>query len=140
MKIRAAITISRDSSDTIRLRVFDNAASVEFVDARLTLEDFARALTGQAYIASVVDVRGLDVVGKVKIVEARKVLRPTKHERREEDEQWLRENCAEPGWTVNAALGSQGSRVGTEEGTLLNYSVYKHVDPTSAESEGGHAD
>ena len=74
--------------------------------------DFMMALTGLAATQALkTDVRGLDVVGKVKITERRSIEFPeNSFESRDKLEAWLMEHAAEDGWIVNPYLGSQGSR------------------------------
>lgn len=128
--IEAQVTISRDSSDVMRLSVVDRASGVRFFEAQFTLADFMMALTGLANVsAKSANVVGLEHVGKFKVSERRSVLCPLKSYDRDKLEGWLKEQ-QEPGWIVDSYLGSQGSmtRPLMEEGTFLHYRVFKYVD------------
>ncbi len=62
------ITISRMTSsktgDTIRIRMEDDLSSITFLEAEMSLEDFALALTGQGDIDCTFELQGVRNVGK----------------------------------------------------------------------------
>lgn len=124
------ISISRCSNDMINIRLRDKASRAEFVDVQMTLEDFASAVTGLAEVDVIGDVRGLDKVGKVKVLESRQTVYPGEsYADRSKQESYIIENCQEDGWELLPALRSQGSiKKGTNGETLLNYSVVKYVE------------
>jgi hypothetical protein len=128
MKIKANICISRDSSDTMRVKVQDETSRATFLEMEFTTHDLMMALTGLAYVdATVAEVRDLDVVGKQKIIERRSVKYPhSDHDSRADKEKWLAENCKEDGWIVAPYLGSQTSISRRDGETILNYSVYRY--------------
>lgn len=68
--MKGKITISRylnsDNESPIHINVQENDSLIEFVDISMTLEDFARALTGSGYIDCGLTFRGLDKIGKVR--------------------------------------------------------------------------
>lgn len=70
MELKGKINISRmqksNNDQYIELSLEDDAAGVTFVKAVLTLEDFAKALTGQGYIDTIITPRGLDLVGTIR--------------------------------------------------------------------------
>lgn len=128
MKHNASITITRSSDDVIRVKLVDENSRIPFVEAQISLEDFARALTGLAYVPVAAEYNNLENVGKFKVSEPRRMLlRADCHDRKEMAE-WLLENCQEDGWTIDAYLGSQGSVITSGNKTYLNYRVYKYVD------------
>lgn len=127
MKINTKITISKNSNDEIHIRVKDTVSNIEFVDIAMSLADFAASITGLAMIDTATDVRGLEHVGKHKVVEQRTVVAPRMGYDRNDMKKWLNENCQEEGWIINDYLGSQGSIQSVDEGTLLRYWVYKYV-------------
>ena len=64
----------------------------------MTLEDFASAVTGLAAVDVVGDVRGLDRVGKVKVLESRQTTYPgNSYDDRANQESYIVENCQEEG-------------------------------------------
>jgi hypothetical protein len=138
MKINANICISRDSSDTMRLKVRDEASRVTFLELQISPHDLMMALTGLGYVdAKTAEVRGLDVVGKEKITETRSTEYPgVSYESREKMEAWLCENCQEPGWIINPYLRSQSSISSNGDTTILRYSVSRFVDKAEADQGG----
>ena len=69
MNIKGKITISRrsdDSDDTVGISFHDEKAVITFAEATLSLEDFARALTGIARTDCVIRINGVENVGKVR--------------------------------------------------------------------------
>lgn len=127
---RGNISITRSSNHVINIRLRDKASRTEFVDVQMTLEDFASAVTGLAAVDVFGDVRGLDRVGKVKVLESRQTTYPgNSYDDRAKQESYIVENCQEEGWELLPALRSQGSiKKGTNGETLLNYSVVKYVE------------
>lgn len=127
-QIKAAVTISRVSDGTIRLRVEDSESRIEFVELSMSPADFANAITGLACQPAVGGVRGLEYVGKTKVTEARQVECPLGTFDKEKLSAWLESNCQEEGWLLSSYLGSQSSVVRADDKTTLNYSVTKYVD------------
>lgn len=66
--IQGKLTISRVHSNTednyIEVRLCDPDAAIEFVTAKLSLADFASALTGLGRVPCELETRGLENVGK----------------------------------------------------------------------------
>lgn len=60
------LSIMRVSGDTqyIEITITDDASGVEFVTAKLTLEAFAKAITGLSFTDCEIKTRNLDLVGK----------------------------------------------------------------------------
>jgi len=69
MNIPGKVTISRTTSsygpDTIRIEIVDQGSSISFVSAVMSLEDFARAVTGFGWQSAKLEIRGLDKIGMV---------------------------------------------------------------------------
>lgn len=130
MKIKANICISRDSSDTMRVRVQDVHSRVTFLEMEFTPHELMMALTGLGYVeAKSAEVRSLDFVGKSKVIERRTVeYAGSRLDSRANKEKWLVENCNEAGWIINPYLGAQGSVGRKGDVTILNYSVYRYED------------
>lgn len=129
MKIKAKITISRNSNNVIKVRLVDEASQAEFFDGELSLADFASAVTGLSYVEMDAEVRGLGNVGKLKVRETRSIVCPLPSYSRDDLRKWLTANGQEEGWILDAHLGSQNSISTNKEGkTVLNYSVHKFVE------------
>lgn len=129
MKIKAKITISRNSNNVISIRLVDEASSIEFFDGELSLADFASTVTGLSYVEMDAEVRGLGNVGKLKVRETRSIVCPLSSYSRDDLRKWLTANGQEEGWILNDHLNSQNSVSTNKEGkTVLNYSVYKFVE------------
>lgn len=130
MKIPLQITISRTSSDVIRIDLRDPRAVVRFVVVEMTPHDFAMAITGLAAIEVEGTLQGLEKVGKVRVTEQRTKLctDPECKLDRTKAEHWLLREAQEEGWELNNYLGSQGSRTHSPEGVTLHYSVSRWED------------
>ena len=127
---KGGISITRDSRNMINIRLRDKISRTEFVDVQMTLEDFASAVTGLSEVDIVGDVRGLDRVGKVRVLESRQIVYPGAiYDDRGKQESYITDNYQEEGWELLPALRSQGSKkTGANGDTLLNYSVVKYVE------------
>lgn len=128
MKMRAEVTISRASDDTVRIRITDEASRVEFAVLSLTVEQYGYAITGLSGQMAELEVRGLEHVGKRRITQPRRTTCPLDTYDRGELEKWLLDNCQEAGWTISTYLGAQNSIVRRSGVTELNYTVTKYVD------------
>ena len=129
MEIKARLSISRDSSGVIRVRIRDDASRNEFVDLKISPESFGLAITGLSEVECEATISKIETVGMKKIQEKRRVACPIDSYNRAKLERWLKENCQEPGWSVVTYLGSQGSVVRDQSGkTFLNYSVVRYVE------------
>ena len=137
-KVTITRTWSSHSDDVITIRIQDELSNIEFVEAGMSLANFASAVTGLAMCKCEFDVRGLNYLGKKKVREARSIECPLPFTtRREELSKWLEENAQEEGWLLDTYLGSQGSvRFKNASGPVtLHYSVVKYVAPTEGEVE-----
>jgi hypothetical protein len=140
--MKGKVTITRSwsthSDDVITIRIRDEVSNIEFVEAEMSLADFAQAVTGLAFCKCELEVRGLDYIGKKRVREPRTIECPlSPYTKREELAQWLREHAQEDGWMLDTYLGSQGSVNFSKDskGTILNYAVFKYVDPAEGEDE-----
>lgn len=129
MKISVDVSIGRNSQDEIKLTFTDNASHVQFLDVRMTPEQFAMAITGLSGIEVQAEARELTVVGKSRIRERRSIECPLDTYNRAELVEWLKEHGKEDGWTLDAYLGSQGSIARQGNKTILNYSVFRFEAP-----------
>ncbi len=121
------LTISRRSDDRIFIQIRDEASRNKFLEVEVSPEMLAMALTGLSEVECSFGVCGLDVVGMQRQTERRRAVCPLKTYDRDQLRTWLRENCAEDGWHIDAYLGSQGDVSYTDDGTILRFSVYRYV-------------
>ena len=128
--IKVSMGIARSSQDTYSFDIKDEASGQLIVKVEMTGEEFAQAITGWyqgGYDAKVGD---LSVVGKLKVRESRSIYCPLITYTKEELTDWLKINCQEEGWILDPYLGSQQSvKYKNGEGCILNYSVFKYVNP-----------
>lgn len=126
---KVSVSISRNSRDGVRIYLRDDTSRIIFVEAELTLEDYALLITGLSEVEANATYRDLSNVGKKKIIEKRSIETPFESYDRDKLERWLIDNCQEHGWFLNSYLRSQSSLgEGENGGTKLHYSVYKYVD------------
>lgn len=121
------ISISRCNRGYINIRLRDTDSRSEFVDVRMSAEDFGSCVTGMSEMTIVGEVRGLANVGKVRVYEKRQALYEGNSNDKVMLSKWLTDNKQEEGWTISAYLGSQNSIVQTIHGTLVNYSATKYI-------------
>lgn len=127
--INASITISRNSRDTIRIRVKDDASRIQFIDVKMTPHDFAMAITGLSEIEVQADVHGLEHVGKTRVTEPRTAVCPLNTYDKDALRQWLKDNCQEPGWMLDDYIDSQGSVTWGKDNATIRYRVYRYEAP-----------
>lgn len=129
MEIKARLSISRDSTGVIRVRIRDDASRNEFVDLKISPESFGLAITGLSEIECEATISKIETVGQKKIQENRRVACPINTYDKKILARWLEENCQEPGWHLVTYLGEQESVVRDQDGNLfLNYRVVKYVE------------
>jgi hypothetical protein len=124
--LKATISISRDSSDTVRIRLRDSASCIEFADVSASVGAFGLAVTGLSEVEVDLEVRGLQYVGQERTIERRSIECPLNTHDRGALSQWLAENAQEDGWLVSTYLGSQNSISRRDGKTYLNYSVTRY--------------
>ena len=131
IKTNVQVTITRNSNDEVSIQVIDDLSHAKFLDIRMTLEGFALAVTGLGHVQAPAFIRGLENVGRKKVSEDRVVVCPLNSytHNREELSNWIRENCKEEGWEIDAPLNSQGSVTRTGDGRAqLRYRVFRFED------------
>lgn len=133
--MKAKITISRDSTDQIRISINDEESRELVARLTLSLADFASAVTGLAFVSGDVQYGKLENVGKRKVIERRRIHVPGLGYSRTEAEDWLRVNAQEDGWHLDCSLRSQDSIVTqASDGATLNYSVFRYVETDGSEA------
>ncbi len=126
-KILVSMGLSRTNRDEIYIYIKDEQSRTTFLEMDLSLEVFAKLVTGLHQSDIPVTVRGLEYVGKSKISENRKVIYPgSKYDSKEIIKEWLVTNCQEDGWILDDYLGSQGSIQLIDDQRWVNYRVYKY--------------
>lgn len=120
MKINATLSISYPSSGGVCVRIRDETSSIEFVDLKISHEEFSKALsTLQSRPATDCEVRGLKNVGKRRESQEFKMYYegalPDRWRNQKGAEEALEsaateQGYAEGGWVISAyfALNSQG--------------------------------
>ncbi len=128
-KIKAALSISRDSRGIINIRVDDKTSRITFVELEVSPENFANAVTGFSFQDCDGEVIGLEHIGKARVNEKRSVIYPKAEFDQRSMKRFIEENCQEEGWIVSSHLGSRCSIEKNEKGQwILNYSVCKYVE------------
>jgi hypothetical protein len=133
--MKAKVSISRSSDDTVRIRIRDEASGIEFAEVSLTVEAYGYLITGLSDQEADLQVRNLQFVGKTRISEQRQIECPLSTYDKSELSQWLKENAQEEGWIVSTYLGSQSSVTWNNGKATLRYSVTKYVDSAPCISE-----
>lgn len=126
--IKGEMQITRCNHNKIHIEVQCSESLAHFLAIELTTDEFAMLVTGCHQSDIKMEVRGLDKVGKTRVLEKRQVICPLKSYDKDELGAWLTENCQEEGWLLSTYLGSQSSTKSVDNGTLLNYSVCKWID------------
>lgn len=131
MKTPISVTISKNNRDQVTVYLKDRNSNIRFAEVKLTLEDYARVITGLSEVIGEGEVRGLENIGKLYVHQPRTAHCPHENYTHEQYEQWLQDNCREEGWIVNSYLGSQTSISRSQDpehrGSTLRYFVYKYV-------------
>lgn len=63
--ITISLIRSNLDSDHMRIQIEDDSSRIHFLEARLGVEDFMRALAGRGYIDCEFELRGVENVGKI---------------------------------------------------------------------------
>ena len=126
--INTRLSISRNSSGMINIRIRDESSRNEFINLKISPENFGLALTGLSEMECYAEVNKLSIVGKYKVTEKRSVECPVDTYDKSVLSEWIINNCQEEGWELNTYLGSQNSVVYRNNQRVLNYSVVKYVE------------
>lgn len=123
-----SITIARNSHDEIQIEVRDETSHISFLHVTMTPEQLGMAITGRVEVPVTFDLSGVEWVGKRKVRERRQAKYPGQCYDRDKLAAWLESEHAEPGWTIDLYLGSQGSLAHLDGETTVNYWVYRWED------------
>lgn len=112
--IEGKITISRPmgyDNDYVSLTVQDESSRAEFLEVRISLVDFTKAITGQGHMPVRFTTKGLDVIGKTK--EQKELVFSmgedgiTKNDK--DIAEYHAQSYADEGWIASNYFGSQNS-------------------------------
>lgn len=132
MNIESSVTISRSSDELIHIRVKCEHSRARFIDVAMTPADFALAITGLSEVKAPAVVTSLDVVGLQRVTESRVATCPLQaFTNREVLRAWIKANCQEDGWTIEANLSAQGDVRSVDGDTRLRYHVSKYLPRTT---------
>jgi hypothetical protein len=115
--LHGTISISRTSSNydnprPIKITITDTTSGVEAIEASLSLEDFAMALTGMGHITCLFDFNGSGIVGKTREFERRDIFVPHDNTYRDRDEKIrkLLESHETDGWRARDSDASNSHK------------------------------
>lgn len=145
-KLEGRITFSRPQGrdeDSVKIVIEDDTSGVQFAEIRLSLAHFTAALMGLAFTECELKVNGLEVVGKTReYMRERVFISDDEYKKATENTgwggrgealaQWLNENHAREGWSIDGYLGSQGSVVHCDGGQMLTFGYYRYVEKTDS--------
>lgn len=113
--LTGGISISRRTGDgyenTICIEIKDDSSRNRFIDVKMSLADFAAAISGCSEMPIQFEVRCLDSIGKTKETEAASINIPKnmKFSSREDIRKYLQAYHQRDGWVLDDYLGSQTS-------------------------------
>lgn len=128
--IPGKITISKVvglGDDYMEIRIRDVDASVEFIEVKLSMEDFAQAITGMGAIPCKFEVRGLENVGKKRETEPLKFPIPGVLEKKEKALELLPSYIPD-GWKASMYFHSRNSFTTEGDQHYANTTIYRWVD------------
>ena len=130
--IDGSMTISRVSSgrgDYISLTLRDEESRTTFATVKMDAATLGKVITGLSEQKVEIEVKGLDRVGKVRVVEPRILSVPGRIYSKEPLEALVEKTCQEEGWIVDSYLGSKSSVTHPDDNTtLIHYKVYRYED------------
>lgn len=143
-RLEGTLTITRThggDDQTINIRFEDRASGIEFASIVVSLEGFAKAITGLAFVEGELKVNRLGAVGKkYEHKKDKRFIGDYEYERLMDgvgyDDQknrlagWLKEWHSEEGWEIQNYLGSRGNieRDYQSGGWWLNFTRFRYVD------------
>lgn len=146
--LKGHITISRPQGNrtdgnVIRIALRDSASRMEFVQFEVPLAGFSEALTGLSEVEGEMTVRGLDKVGKTRIVEHVTFVLDGAYLERHKLSSYYKEEIRkhieldpegifhQEGWELSTYLGAQNSVVPNHpNGIRINTSRVRYVERT----------
>jgi hypothetical protein len=127
--INATISLGRVTSgrgDYISLSLKDEESRVTFATVKMDAETLGKVITGLSEQKVTIEVKGLDRVGKARVVEDRTLSVPGHIYSKESLEKLVKSTCQEDGWVLDTYLGSKDSvQYLRDDTTLVRYKVYR---------------
>jgi len=132
-KLEGNISISKPicyGVSRMNIEIQDENSDIKFLELSLSLEDFTRAITGQACIPIEFEIRGLDNVGKIKEQKELVFEMPKSNygEQRIIDALKYASLAAEPGWSVNNYFSSQNSFFQKDDKYYARTTQYRYME------------
>lgn len=134
-KLKGNITISKVHGPDgyyVELRVRDKLSLNTFIEVKMSLEDYARVITGLAEVPIEMSVKNLDSVGKKK--ESKPLTFEIPKEYSYDSEKYAKANAqkfADDGWIADTYFGSQGSyrydNSGEEQKKIAVTTQYRYI-------------
>ncbi len=130
-KLKGSLSISRindGGKGYIEISFEDKNSRVEFVEVKVSFENFTKALTGQGMIPMEFKTRGLNEVGKIKESKELVFLVSGYIEGKDEAERCC-QDYADEGWTASGYFRSQNSLIKHADGEYYAHGTqYRFVD------------
>lgn len=128
----AKITISRPyggDSRYIRIAVRDDDACIEFLELKISLENFSEALTGLGNTECEMVTRGLENVGKLREQDTLVFPMPeSDYSNRKEVAAFVAQKQAPEGWTADSYFDSQDSFQTINDVEMAKTQILRWVD------------
>lgn len=133
--MKGKLTITRPNrleNEVVEIIIRDDACKSDFVKVEIPLDDFTRAITGQARIDVNLTVKDLEVVGQRKVVTQRSEVLPFYMQdsyTKEDVVRWLIDLYEDENTYVDTYLGSQNSFTLNEDGDrVVNFRTYEYLE------------
>ena len=123
---QASITISKDNRDNVRLSIRDEASRTTFVECSITLENYAKIITGLSEVKCDATYKNLHNVGKQKVIKQHEIVYngDKRNPSSEDFSKWLVENVEIYGDTeLQFTKNSRDSVVLKDGKYILRYSI-----------------
>lgn len=142
MNIATKLTISRpsggDGSEYVSIQIQDCLSRERFVELKITLREFAEALTGLGNVSCNAVVRGLEHVGKRKVTTNQRIPIPKSvGNSRQDAKDYILQLKPPHGWILDTYLGSQNSivpngdkNIAEEFPQVANVTYYRYEEVT----------
>lgn len=132
-ELKGDITISKiynSDGQHMEIRIKDETSRATFVVAKLSMEEFAHAITGLSNRPITMKVRGLEVVGKIK--EQKALVFPIANYAAHKEAEEKCQQYADEGWTADNYFRSQRSffseEIAGEQQYFARTSQYRYVE------------
>ena len=141
MKIKATAVASLGSDNTFRLTIKDDSSRIQFVDLRMTPEQFALVISARVTTDLECEVRGLDGVGKVREVKTERVSFRHLYCGTKEERERAAKQAMEPfevdGWKGSMSDMFNGHRSARDGSDIQIVMFERLVDGPAAKKDGG---